>query len=356
MFLFIFVAEIIEWILSYLFPIFSILLLIGCIIVISWFLRRFRTLDRQTYDDYVRRIIAGLAGGTVVYLATRYETLGNLDLITGIVNILLIFLLAVFILFLGAFIHFRLGKPYTSVSNNNPRQVNWVIGFVILLIVVIILFIVSLWNTSSNNNVIWIWAALSAIGTLSLAILVVYKDIISQPVIDIEFEQIEPFCRQAPTPVSIITPQGEASTVITASLTDGYWIRIKVTNKGKSVANNCEGRLVEIHNGDGSLFQPFDPVVLHWVGRRDFNRININSQDYEYLDVLYTLNGDDEAVINCEESRPIGTLPLRGIDTRLPPAPYFIKISISSGNAKSISKEYLVEWNGIWNEIIMSEL
>jgi len=332
---------------TYLIPILGILLLIGCIIVISWFLRRFRTLDRDTYNDYAKRVIAGLAGGTVLYLASRFENLDKSDLITGIATTLLIFLLALFILFLGVFIHFRLGRPPAGASNNNPKQGNRVIGFVVFLIIIVILLIVS----SLNNNAVWIWAALSAIGTLSLAFLVVYKDILSQPIIDVEFEQAEPFCRAAVTPITATGPQGQ-----TAPTTDGYWIRIKVINGGKTAANNCEGRLVEIQLGDGSLFQPFDPVVLHWVGRRDFNRININSQDYEYLDVFYTLNGCDEAIINCEESSSHSPLPPRGIDTRLPPAPYFIKISISSENAKSISKDYLVEWNGIWNEIIMSEM
>jgi len=348
-----FMDDIIAWIWSYLIPILGILLLIGSIVVISWFLRRFRTLDRETYDDYVRRIIAGLAGGTVVFLATRFETLGKLDIITGIANILLIFLLAVFILFLGAFIHFRLGRPQGVVhrqpvnANYSPKHKNWAIGFVIFIIVIIALLGISLWN----NNQVWIWTALSAIGTLSLALLVVYKDFISQPIIDAEFEQNEPFCGAALTPIILTGTPGQ-----TTPTTNGYWIRIRVINRGKIAANNCEGRLVEIRHSNGSMFQPFDPVVLHWVGRRDFNRININSQDYEYLDVIYTLNGNNEAIINCEESRPIGTLPPRGIRTSLPSGSYIIKVSISSGNAKSISKNYSVEWNGIWNEIIMREV
>lgn len=345
--------DIIALLWSYIIPILGILLLIGCIIVISWILRRFRTYDRETYNDYARRVIAGLAGGTVVYLATQFEKLDKPNLIAGIAITLMIFLLALFILILGVFIHFRLGRPSvgastTGASHNSLRQGNWVIGFVIFLIILVILFIVSSWN----SNWIWIWTALSAIGTLSLAFLVVYKDIISKPIIDIEFEQIEPFCRASMTPTTTTGPQEHA----VPSTTDGYWIRIRVINRGRLAANNCEGRLVEIQHGDGSPFQPFDPVVLHWVGRRNFNRININSRDYEYLDVLYTLNGNDEVIINCQESRPLGTLPQRGIETTLPPAPYFIKISISCENAKPISKEYLIEWNGIWNEIIMSEV
>jgi hypothetical protein len=336
--------------LDYLIPFLGILILIGCVIAISWLLRRFRTFNRDTYDDYARRIIAGLAGGTVVYLAQQFKILGQSDWITAIATGLVIILFALAILYLGALLHFGLAlspAPSTNRSRNNYHRWDYrSLGIIVLLIAIIILLIYSL----TNNNIGWVWTALSAIGTLGLALLVVYKDILSRPIIDIEFEQEEPFCRQGLSPTGSAPGPG-----LPTPTTNGYWIRIRVINHGRTAANKCEGRLVEIRLPNGQLFQPFDPVVLHWVGRNDFNRININSHDFEYLDVLYTLNGNPDTIINCPESRPLGALPPRGIRTVLPAGNYRIRLSISSENARPITRDYLVDWNGTWNQIAIRE-
>ncbi len=288
-----------------------------------------------------------------LFLASFFVTVLSIiqdysDIKQYIIYVFLISFFYVGALVIGWFNYIRLLHTPECLETSNENVFMFGKGNIYFLIfVIIIIFLLTI--SVLYNNAIWIWSALSSIGTLSLAFLVVYKDFLQRPEIDIVFEQIEPYCRTAQA--NVYSP-GQTNPV----LRDGYWIRVKVINKGKKVAKNCEGRLVEIEYGDGSLFQPFDPVVLHWVGRQDFNRININSLDYEYLDVIYTLDGSDEAIINCAESQQNGPLPSRGIDTRLPPSPYIIKISVSSENAKPNSKKYLLDCNGTWNEIRMSEM
>jgi hypothetical protein len=173
-------------------------------------------------------------------------------------------------------------------------------------------------------------------------------EILRRPKFLIEFEQKEPFCRYANLKSDSPNPSLEG--VKPASL-PAYWIRIKVTNDGRKVAENCEGKLVEvIENKDKEerLFQPFDPVILHWVGREDYYPITINKGGYEYLDVVFTVKNNPLANIYCDTRRS------RGIKTGLPAGEYLLNITILSGNMKPASEKYRLIWNGKWGEVRMT--
>jgi len=114
-----------------------------------------------------------------------------------------------------------------------------------------------------------------AIGTLLTVITAIVLSVAPQiarhlkrPIFKVEFKNEEPYCR---------------------TTMEGYWIRLKVINAGKSVAKNCEGKMVRIV--DAATKQErndFDPIVLRWVGATIDKPIDINSNEDEYLDVIQT--------------------------------------------------------------------
>ena len=191
------------------------------------------------------------------------------------------------------------------------------------------------WNIIADNlgNIAAISLALAAIFTLFVTI---YINFLRKPKFSIEFEQKEPFCRFSKTPIG------------QNRFRDGYWIRIRVKNIGKTTAHKCVGKLIEIRDSNGNLVKSFDPVILHWVcyPGKVFEPIDLGRSDYEYLDVVWTEQGFDIAMINCDR-RP------RGILFDLPPGDYELTIMIVGDNANAVPKIFRLSWNGVWNQIKM---
>jgi len=145
----------------------------------------------------------------------------------------------------------------------------------------------------------------TAVGTLAavvVALIVAFFPSIrrwyNRPILKIEFENREPFCRH-----SSMTQSG--LNVL------GYWVRLRVRNVGRSLARGCEGKLVRITNPSDSIDRPdFDPTILHWVGTawdKLDNSIGISKDEYEYLDVLYVMNGRPDIIeIGAENRLPRG--------------------------------------------------
>lgn len=189
------------------------------------------------------------------------------------------------------------------------------------------------------------------IGTVGMTILIFYLEIWRKPRFLIEFEQREPFCRKAD-----LRANKEWNIVFPV-----YWIRIRVKNDGTKAAKNCEGKLVEItqiREGKEFPFQPFDPVLLHWVGYPDIRPIDINRKEYEYLDVIYTVESGEapyqkemegKAILNTDASE-------RGIKKSLPVGEYVLTITIYGENVEPLSKRYHLIWNGKWDEIKVQQI
>lgn len=198
----------------------------------------------------------------------------------------------------------------------------------------------------------WLWLTpdfvvnlLVAIGTLGMASVIFYLEILRKPKLSVEFKQKEPFCRFA----TLIENLGFIEPVEYPC----YWIRVKVTNKGSRPAENCEGRLIEIKEikeGKEKSFQPFDPVVLHWVGRSGYFPITIKEGEDagEWLDVIYIHQNSPLANIYCDKTP-------RGIKTDLEVGEHLLKIAIVSGNAKPVTAKYRLIWTGKWNEVKMDK-
>jgi hypothetical protein len=127
-------------------------------------------------------------------------------------------------------------------------------------------------QTSSGESLSsWITAIGTLLAVIAAVILSVAPQIatyLTRPIFKVDFKNEEPYCR---------------------TTMEGYWIRLRVVNSGKSVAKNCEGKMVRII--DASTKQErkdFDPIVLRWVGSTIDKPIDINRNEDEYLDIIQT--------------------------------------------------------------------
>lgn len=161
-----------------------------------------------------------------------------------------------------------------------------------------------------------------------------------RPKLVFKFGNDEPFCRRVP---NILDPKtGKVSRL------NSYYVRLRVKNTGLSIARNCEGKLVVIAHKDlKTLLQDFDPVVLRWVGNYNSSGLlDINSQEYEYLDVFSTNEKSDRlhiAAIDYSIPRGITMDPQRD--------DYFVLITIHSENADLVSKICKITSGSIYDDV-----
>lgn len=191
---------------------------------------------------------------------------------------------------------------------------------------------------------------ISAIGTLlavSVALFAVFWPSIlrrlNKPKLIFEFDNKEPYCRRIP---NILDPRTGKITQLKS-----YYVRLRIKNKGRSIARNCKGKLIAIAHKDlGTLRQDFDPVILRWVGNYNSSGVlDINSREYEYLDVFSTNEKSDRfhiAAIDYSIPRGITMNPQRD--------DYFILVSVYAENAEPIDKVYKITNGARYDDIILS--
>lgn len=194
--------------------------------------------------------------------------------------------------------------------------------------------------------------ALVAFGTISMALAILYIEIIKpwlqKPRIEIEFKNKPPFCVSAQP----ITRNGRLSSNFS------YHIRLKVTNKGKSVAKKLRGKLLEILTiTDEKKEKPidfFNPVFLHWSSEefargdlRYLNPLDLCYKEYDYLDIVFTQEQKKDLVTICTNPFPRGCIKWFGIKQTLPliKRPVF-QIVIVGENIEPATQTYKLIWDG----------
>lgn len=186
---------------------------------------------------------------------------------------------------------------------------------------------------------------LTAIGTIlavAVALLIAgastIKKWIYRPVLKVEFENGPPFARP-PTPITV--PAG-------APPAFGYFIRLRVTNSGKSIARDVEGKLMRIY-GAGTLQErnDFDPTNLHWAGHDQHGgevprTVDIHKTAFEFLDLVNTQSGGPGIIIYTTETIP------RGIPFALPWGDYVFDVILFGKNTEPVEKFYLLHVRTGW--------
>ena len=126
-----------------------------------------------------------------------------------------------------------------------------------------------------------------------------------------------------------------------------YWLRLRVTNSGRSVARKCVGRIVKFRDKSEERTD-LDPVMLHWVGTDwgkhppYFTTIDLNRKEPSLLDVLIT-----KANSPCKASFIFTHGFLDGTNTTdILFGNGNIQVTIYGDDVKPCAKKYSIIWNG----------
>ncbi len=192
-------------------------------------------------------------------------------------------------------------------------------------------------QTQTSDPAQWVQAIGSIITVLVALFTVILfqmlKPWFERPKLKIEFENRFPCCKDSPT-----TDYGDTR--------PAYWVRLRIRNIGRSSAQKCFGRMLEIHDGRGTWLERYDPETLDWRGIIT-GLITLAPGDFEYLDVWLTAKDVSDMRLRISDHTARSGL----FDFR--PGNYTIKIIIFSDNAKPVSQVFRVDWNGIYDQIKM---
>ncbi|MBI2847988.1 MAG: hypothetical protein HYX83_02325 [Chloroflexi bacterium] len=138
---------------------------------------------------------------------------------------------------------------------------------------------------------------------------------------------------------------------------NSYWIRVKVTNSGRTVAKSCVGKIVEFRYDKEQIDR--DPIRLHWidtpwqVGAQLFDKVDLYREQSEFLDVILTVpNCSSQAYLFTGLEPEYESSPQRvpvlvswkaRID-RLPTNTNKIRIEVYGDNFRVVCKEYSITW------------
>lgn len=104
------------------------------------------------------------------------------------------------------------------------------------------------------------------------------------------------------------------------------YLRLKVTNAGKSVAKNCVGRLVQLASQEGEPIR-YDPLYFFWARQDDevvdFAPVNIYAGDSEFLDIAGVRH--KEKTVKFRISSRKQPLPLGKV---FPLEAFFVKVAV----------------------------
>jgi len=187
-----------------------------------------------------------------------------------------------------------------------------------------------------------VWIAVGSVATALIAFFNLYLLLIKPwwkgPRFSLEFEMGGRFCAEAMSR-NFKSPSDRVSPTL--------WLRVKVRNIGRSVAERCIGKLMEIMDAEGNVLDGFDPTQLLWVstpwGTVPFLNISLNRGEYEYLDVLVTQSGDDKIHI-CGDQFVWANYEPRAITRWLEPGNYILHITAYGDNVEPKTKYLSLIW------------
>ena len=188
---------------------------------------------------------------------------------------------------------------------------------------------------------------LAGIGTLVLALITFVVAIVkpwwNKPRFSLEFDNKEPYCKEAEISGDVTVPYGkQIVTLVSEKRVQGYWLRLKVTNVGRSVAKRCVGKLVKVMDESGKELKDYDPMILHWVGTRQnevpLSPIDLNQKEHEFLDLIYTRDDMPEAAFICTDIVP------RGIPKSFKPGEYLVQLTVYGDNVNPEPKRFRLHW------------
>ena len=194
-------------------------------------------------------------------------------------------------------------------------------------------------------------ALASLIVSIIVALVVVYRDflrdLVFRPSLRIEFSLDEPISRETTIKYGI-------KSNVDPGYRQAFWLRLRITNEGRTVAKKCEGILSEIREYGGSVHKKYDPLTLRWAIAplvKGLEPIDIAPSRSVDLNTIVTIEGETHASFATHDDLT------RGIPLGLEPGKYWLRITIFGDNFDPVHRWYAVNWDGKnFKEIQMKEV
>lgn len=97
----------------------------------------------------------------------------------------------------------------------------------------------------------------------------------------------------------------------------------------------------------------FDPVILKWAPP-PHNTVNLNEQDFDFIDVVEIIQTRNVVRINPLE-RYLAQPP-RGLTFDIPRGTYLLDVSVFAENAEPIQRRYRLSCGAAWDAIRLEEI
>ena len=133
----------------------------------------------------------------------------------------------------------------------------------------------------------------------------------------------------------------------------GDWWHIEVNNRHKTKhAFSCLAYLSKVHNVDSGEQIYVPSIELLWSGL-GVHSVNIWANDQRELDAFYVIHKDNKV---CFTSRPVTTTNPRYNLPQLQNGRYKLEYSVISANFPTVSKQYLLDFSGLREQITFTPL
>ena len=133
-----------------------------------------------------------------------------------------------------------------------------------------------------------------------------------------------------------------------APVKNGIFVHAMVKNLTKTLAQNCYGELIEVQeykNERYSKVREFTaPVILKWAHEDIGKKLNIDNDVPRRLDICHTIDGFDHFLFMTQGGPT-------GVKTNFPKGEYKIKIRVKGDNTDFSYGEFLINFDGNWNNI-----
>lgn len=125
---------------------------------------------------------------------------------------------------------------------------------------------------------------------------------------------------------------------------EGYWLRLRVVNRGQETAENCLAKITRFIGADGKDIQ-FDELPLHWIDKlwpERYAPIRIRGGQREFVDVLVQKKEKPTQAflftLPLSFPNPLDQLPALPENTKT------LEITVYSDNVKPIPRLWDIVW------------
>jgi hypothetical protein len=154
-----------------------------------------------------------------------------------------------------------------------------------------------------------------------------------RPILRVHYEAVEPYCRTAPIET------GDPSRLVQT-----HWLRVRVTNEGRSTAKRCKPKSVGIYDTDGSWRADFDSVVLQWSATpvaRALAPMDLAPKEQQYIDVLFCREDQSNVAVIAGDQTPAGHRKVL-----LAPSRCRIRVAVYADNTDPAGEDFDVAIDG----------